>query len=77
MTGMVEPEAMAEVTEPGTSGVARSFEQFFQEEYEGSRGRPTSGIAEIAGKPDDEFATGTRTTGPRYLAKLARASRRE
>ncbi len=35
MTGMVEPGAMAEVTtEPGTGDVARSFERFFQDEYE-------------------------------------------
>jgi RNA polymerase sigma-70 factor, ECF subfamily len=32
---MVEPEAMAEVvTEPGASDVPRSFERFFQDEYE-------------------------------------------
>jgi RNA polymerase sigma-70 factor, ECF subfamily len=36
MTGMVEPGAMAEVTtESGTSDVARPFERFFQDEYEG------------------------------------------
>jgi RNA polymerase sigma factor (sigma-70 family) len=35
MTGMVEPGAMAEVTsEPETGDVARSFEGFFQDEYE-------------------------------------------
>jgi RNA polymerase sigma factor (sigma-70 family) len=36
MTGMVQPGAMAEVTtETGTSGMARSFERFFQDEYDG------------------------------------------
>ena len=35
MTGMVEPGAMGEVTtESGTGDVARSFERFFQDEYE-------------------------------------------
>jgi RNA polymerase sigma factor (sigma-70 family) len=35
MAWMVEPGAMADVTtEPGTGDVARSFERFFQDEYE-------------------------------------------